>query len=81
MFRKIKLARHIITGGFLKGKRTYIVGVLLILQAIADYLLGDKSLITLSNEIPEILVGMGVLSGRAAIDKLLDEIKELKGEK
>jgi len=55
-----------LTGGILKGKRTYILGGLLALQAIADWLVGDMSLTQLITQLPEILGGLGLMTLRAA---------------
>ena len=56
------------TGGMLKGKRTYILGGMLALQAIAGFLVGDMSLTELITKLPEILGGLGLMTLRAAQD-------------
>lgn len=56
----------ILTGGFLRGYRTYIVGGLLALQAIAQWGLGDMTLAQLIERLPEILTGLGLMTLRAA---------------
>lgn len=58
---------YIITGGFLAGSRTYIIGCLLILQALGAYAMGDLSLADFINKLPEILGGMGLMTLRAGI--------------
>ena len=57
---------YIFTGGFLAGKRTYIIGIILIIQALGGYVLGDLSLSQLIDKLPEILGGMGLMTLRAA---------------
>jgi len=58
---------NILTGGFLKGKRTYILGALLALQAIASWAVGDMSLTELMAQAPEILGGLGLMALRDAV--------------
>jgi len=55
------------TGGFLSGYRTYILGGLLAVQAIAGFAVGDLTLIQLMNQAPEILGGLGLMSLRAGV--------------
>lgn len=57
---------YIITGGFLKGYRSYILGALLIVQAVASWMVGDLGLVGLIDQLPEILAGMGILTAKAA---------------
>ena len=54
------------TGGFLAGKRTYILGFLIFAQAIASYVLGDITLADFITQLPEILGGLGLMTLRAA---------------
>lgn len=49
----------ILTGGFLSGYRSQVLGVLFALQALASYLVGDTSLIGLMEQLPEIIGGLG----------------------
>lgn len=56
---------YLLSGGFLKGKRTYILGGLLALQAIAAWAVGDMSLAELATKLPEILTGLGLMALRA----------------
>lgn len=58
----------ILTGGFLKGKRTYILGALIALQAIVAWLVGDASFAELVQKLPEILGGLGLITLRAGVD-------------
>ncbi len=58
---------NILTGGFARGYRTYILGAILALQAVAQWFVGDVSLMELVNRLPEILAGLGLMSLRAGI--------------
>lgn len=57
----------ILSGGFLAGYRTYIFGGLMVLQAIASFLVGDINLAEFIAELPELLGGLGLMSLRAAV--------------
>ena len=59
---------YIVTGGFLAGYRSYILGGLLALQAVASYLVGDMSLVSLLQELPELLGGLGIAALAAHVD-------------
>lgn len=58
---------YLLTGGFLAGYRTYIVGAGLIAQAVAQWALGDQTLADVIAKLPEILGGMGLMSLRAGV--------------
>lgn len=58
---------NFMTGGFLSGYRTYILGGLLAVQAIAGFAVGDLTLVQLMNQAPEILGGLGLMSLRAGV--------------
>ncbi len=58
---------NILTGGFARGYRTYILGAILALQAVAQWVVGDASLVDLVNRLPEILAGLGLMTLRAGI--------------
>lgn len=53
---------YIITGGFLKGYRSYILGIILIVQAVASWAVGDMSFMTLMEQLPELLAGAGIMA-------------------
>lgn len=57
---------------FLKGKKTYIVGTLMFLLALLDYLTGTSTLQQFLNSAGVILGlnGLGLMTLRAAIGKL-----------
>lgn len=59
----------ILTGGFAAGYRTYILGAMLALQAIAQYAVGDLTLTSLLTQLPEILGGLGLMALRAGVKK------------
>ncbi len=56
----------LLTGGFLSGYRTYILGFLIFAQAVASWALGDLTLSQLLDQLPELLGGLGLMSLRAA---------------
>lgn len=56
-------------GGFLAGKKTYIIGTLAILTALGKYLTGDLSLASFITELPLLLEGAGIQALRAGIAK------------
>ena len=59
----------LLTGGFLAGYRTYVLGLLVAAQAVASWALGDQTLSQLLDQLPEILGGLGLMSLRAAVKK------------
>lgn len=59
---------HILSGGFLSGYRTYVLGALMALQALGSWAVGDMSLVELINQLPEILGGLGLMALRAGVD-------------
>jgi hypothetical protein len=62
----VDILTNLLTGGFLKGYRSYILGGLLAAQAVAAWSLGDMTLPELLNKLPEILGGLGLMALRAA---------------
>ncbi len=58
---------QIFAGGFARGYRTYILGGILALQAIAQWAVGDASLVELADRLPEILGGLGLMTLRAGV--------------
>jgi len=57
---------NIVQGGFLSGKKTYIVMIMGVLGAVASYLMGD---LTLMEAFPIILGSLGLGTLRAGIAK------------
>lgn len=57
---------YLLSGGFAAGYRTYILGAMIALQAVASYAVGDTNLTALLGQLPEILGGLGLMSLRAA---------------
>lgn len=53
---------YFLGGGFLKGYRSKILGVILILQAVGSWAVGDMSFVTLIDQLPELLAGAGILA-------------------
>ena len=58
-----------LSGGFLRGYRTYVLGALLALQAVTGWAVGDMNGVELLNKVPEILGGLGLMSLRAGVNK------------
>lgn len=74
--------KHILTGGFLAGFRTYLLGALVALQAVISWAVGDLSLAELIEQLPEILGGLGLMSLRAGVaNTLADLARELANTK
>lgn len=57
----------LLTGGFLAGYRTYLLGGLLVLQALINFAVGDIGLTELATQLPEILGGLGLMALRAGV--------------
>lgn len=62
----MELVMKILTGGFLKGYRTVILGAALIVDAVAKYLVGDMGGQELFNVLPELIAGLGLWTAKAA---------------
>jgi len=60
---------YLLSGGFLSGRRTYVLGALMAAQAVASWALGDTTLPQLLEQLPEILGGLGIMTLRAGIQK------------
>jgi hypothetical protein len=69
------LLASLLTGGFLKGYRTYLLGIALALSGLARYLAGDATLAQLLDSLPEILGGLGLASLRAAVQTILPAVE------
>lgn len=68
-----------IRGGFLSGYRTYLVGAGIALQAFISWAVdGETTAYEFANQLPEILAGAGLMSLRAAADKILTRLKSLE---
>lgn len=68
-----------IRGGFLSGYRTYLVGAGLALQAFISWAVdAETTAYEFANQLPEILAGAGLMSLRAAADKILTRLKSLE---
>lgn len=57
----------ILSGGFLRGKRTYILAAAMVIQALAQWAVGDMSLAELIQHLPEIVGGLGLATLRAGV--------------
>lgn len=58
---------YLLSGGFLKGYRTYLMGGILIVQAIVAYALGDITLTALYEQLPSLTAGLGLWTARVAV--------------
>jgi len=65
----------LLTGGFLKGYRTYLLGFALALTGVAQYLAGDLTFAQLIDKLPEILGGLGLASLRAGVQAILPAVE------
>jgi hypothetical protein len=61
--------RAMIGGGFLEGRKTYILGAMMALQALSNWAVGDASL---GDALPMALEGLTMMSIRAGIAKAAD---------
>jgi len=59
---------NLITGGFLKGQRTYILGMLIIVQALVGWAVGDVTTAEFFSKVPEMLAGAGLMTLRAGVN-------------
>jgi hypothetical protein len=57
----------LLTGGWLVGKRTYLVGIGMIVTAMTQYAAGDMPL---TQALPEVLEGLAWIFGRSAIGRI-----------
>jgi hypothetical protein len=56
----------VLKGGWLVGRRTYLVGIGMIVTALTQYAVGDM---TLPQALPEVLEGLGWIFARSAIGR------------
>lgn len=56
-----------LSGGFLAGKRTYILGALAALSALASWAVGDASAVEMLKAVAEVALGMGLITLRIGI--------------
>lgn len=73
----MKILASLLTGGFLKNYRTYLLGFLLAATGLIKYLTGDESGSDLVQSLPEILGGFGLVTLRAALASHMDMVKEV----
>ena len=59
----------LLTGGFLAGYRTYLLGFLIFAQAAVQWAIGDSSGAEFLSKLPEMLAGLGLMTLRAGIDE------------
>lgn len=68
----------LLSGGFLAGYRTYLIGFGLAAQALGLWLAGDLALSDFLARLPEILGGMGLMALRAGVDKAVKVLVALE---
>lgn len=79
MHRLISGLGFFVRGGFLSGYRTYLVGAGLALQAFISWAVdGETTAYDFGHELPEILGGAGLITLRAAADKIIKRLKALE---
>ena len=66
MSKTFNMITYLLSGGFLKGYRSYIIGTILVVQAVSAWAMGDMGLMALLDKLPEILMGMGIMTAKAA---------------
>jgi hypothetical protein len=52
---------------WMKGKKTYILGGIMFVQALVSFLVGEISMVEFFAEVPELVGGLGLISLRAGI--------------
>jgi hypothetical protein len=73
----MKIFAYLLTGGFFKNSRTYLLGFALAATGVGKYLAGDESLTDLVQSLPEILGGLGLVTLRAGLQNHMDLVKEV----
>ena len=58
---------NLLSGGFLSGYRTYLLGFILALQAFIAFAVGDINLTEFIQQLPEIIGGLGLMALRAGM--------------
>lgn len=66
--------KEILSGGFLRGRRSYVLGAVMALQALGSWAVGDLSLAGLIEQTPEILGGLSIMTVRAGIANALANV-------
>ena len=61
------MLKNILTGGFFAGKKTFILGWMIVLQAVVAWAVGDMTLAELITQAPEILGGLGLITLRLGV--------------
>ena len=49
-------------GGMFRGKRTFILGFVVAVQAVASFLVGDITLMEFWDQLPQIAAGLGLVT-------------------
>jgi len=82
--RKIRMDKllYLLTGGFLRGYRTQVLGYVAVLGTLAAWAVGDMSLADLVNKMPMLLGGAGLITvgdkindAKAKVDDVAADIK------
>lgn len=74
----MKKLRNLLAGGFLAGKRTYLLGWLMVLQSVVQWAVGDAvDWDGLLPHVPDILEGLGFVTLRARLQSMAPAPVEL----
>jgi hypothetical protein len=73
----MKIFVYLLTGGYLKNYRIYLLGFALAATGVGKYLAGDENLSDLVQSLPEILGGLGLVTLRAALEDHVGLVKEV----
>jgi|SRR6516225_447173 hypothetical protein len=75
----MKTLAYLLSGGFLKGSRTYILATLLAATGVVKFLTGDESMNDLLASLPEILGGLGLSALRAGVANHMADLQAAAG--
>jgi hypothetical protein len=73
----MKILAYLLTGGYLKNYRTYLLGFALAATGVGKYLAGDETLSDVVQSLPEILGGLGLVTLRAGLQSHMNLVKEV----
>lgn len=68
--------KKFLSGGFLRGYRTYLFGLLAALTVLVQWATGDLSTAELARLLPEVFGGFGLMALRAAVGRLQQEVTD-----
>ncbi|MFO1417268.1 MAG: hypothetical protein U1E83_01225 [Methylotetracoccus sp.] len=68
--------KKFLSGGFLRGYRTYLFGLLAALTVLIQWATGDLSTAELARLLPEVFGGFGLMALRSAIGRLEEDVSD-----